>query len=107
MLSSAQYGCFQAQQPSFLPLQKQAENLKEGHVFVIDGRAVELEKGVPPEDILGFFKVQDETVLTHTYEQNPNHQLYSNRGFFLLSSELREPFVEALKERSRLEHPKQ
>jgi len=65
-----------------------AEELREGNLYVIDGRTPDPSGVVPPEDILGSVAISDGRILPDSYNQNPNHRLFTESGFFVLSSPL-------------------
>ena len=69
-----------------------AADLREGNLFVIDGRTPEPGGAVPPEDIFGVVVIEGGTMVPGSYTQNPNHRLFTENGFFVLPDPLRSAF---------------
>lgn len=66
----------------------EARRIGEGHVVLVDQRTPTPQGPVPPEDILGVFRVQDGTVVPGSYMASPKHRLLTSNGFFQLDSKL-------------------
>jgi hypothetical protein len=77
-------------------LQDEAKRLGNGHVCVVDQRAVREDGSVPPENIFGIFKVTDGLVVPGSYLPSPKHRLLTEDGFFRLDEELHQLLVEEL-----------
>ena len=72
-----------------------AEGAKGQHgtyVYVIDGRTPTPQGSVPPEDILGSFRVENGQISAASYQRFPAHRLFTERGFF----QLPDAFISAL-----------
>lgn len=76
--------------PELPVVQKQAANLQNGPVYVIDRRNVNAGEKPPFEDVLGWFAIRDGDLQLESYNPNPNYQLLSNGGPVQL-----DPFLEA------------
>ncbi|HUK83542.1 MAG TPA: hypothetical protein VLZ12_13025 [Verrucomicrobiae bacterium] len=66
-------------------IQNAAGRQSTGHVYIIDARTFGPDQKVPPEDVIGRFRVEEGTIVTGSYEPNPGHVILSNSGFFKLS----------------------
>jgi hypothetical protein len=86
--------------PTFEGCRAAAEQIGNGSVYVIDRRTPTPEGPVPPEDIIGGFKVADGRVVPGSYFGNPNHRLLTERGFFHLEDGLHQRLVAELVERA-------
>lgn len=64
----------------------EAKRQKDGVVVVIDKRVKDPGSGVPPEDIVGLFKVENSILLE--YQANPNYLLWTEKGFSDIGPEL-------------------
>ena len=51
---------------------------------------------VPPEDIVGYFQVQDGQLVLGSYTPNPRHLVFSDSGLVRLPGALHEALLEAL-----------
>jgi hypothetical protein len=70
----------------------------EGWVAIIDLRTPEGPQGnVPPEDIIGAFKIKRGKILRDSYWRNDRHRLYTRNGVVQLPPTLRDALVEALR----------
>lgn len=66
----------------------QAHRQGSGYVYLVDGRTPTPDGVVPPEDVIGAVAVEAGTVVAGSYRHNPNHQLLTHGGFFVLPAEL-------------------
>lgn len=82
--------------PDLLGLIAEAKRLGEGWVFVVDQRTPTPQGAVPPEDIVGAFKIKNGQVVLGSYQASPKHLILSANGFFRLSSELQSCLLEEL-----------
>lgn len=82
--------------PELPGLIAEAERQGNGWIVVVDQRTGTPQRGVPPEDIVGVFKVQNGQVAPSSYTPSPNHQILSSRGFFQLDQELQECLLDEL-----------
>ncbi len=76
--------------PELKGLKAKAQQQGEGWVYLIDARTPTPQGQVPPQDIIGGFKVKAGLLVVGTYKRNPNHVLLSQDGFFRLPPELNE-----------------
>jgi len=90
----ARYG---PEQPALV---EEARRIGEGHVALVDQRTPTPWGPVPPEDILGVFRVKDGKVVPGSYTASPNHRLLTSNGFFRLDSKLMECLQRELAARS-------
>ncbi|MFT3683593.1 MAG: hypothetical protein QM783_01495 [Phycisphaerales bacterium] len=78
----------------------EAKRQGNGWIYVIDGRTKTPQGEVPPEDIIGAFKVASGEIVPGGYQPNSRHLLLSSDGFFRLSPELYTQLVEELRART-------
>jgi hypothetical protein len=79
-------------------LAKTARRQKEGYVYVIDLRTPQGVQGaVPPEDIIGAFKVEQSRVVPGSYRRSPQHKIFSRNGLVRLPPDLNDALIAALK----------
>jgi hypothetical protein len=78
----------------------EAERIGNGHVFLVDQRTPTPEGPVPPEDILGAFRVEGGKVVPGSYTASPNHRLLTANGFFQLDDALMDCLQQELAARS-------
>jgi hypothetical protein len=85
-----------------------AESIGEGTLYVIDSRVPRPKPGeewvVSSEDVFGEFDVKDGMIVPESYRRNPDHRLYSSKGFFELEDELAECLLAEL---ARLPEPEE
>lgn len=74
----------------------EAKRQGEGWVYIIDQRTPTPQGGVPPEDILGAFKIENGQVVPDSYSASPKHQILSANGFFRLGHELQPCLLDEL-----------
>lgn len=74
----------------------EAERQGDGWVYLIDQRTRMPGGAVPPEDIIGAFKVRAGRPVPGSYQASPRHQILSRDGFFRLSPDLRAVLLEEL-----------
>lgn len=68
----------------------------EGLLYVVDGRHPSDDSNIPPENILGAFKVEEGLIVADSYEANPNHLLLTDQGMCVPPGTLAKSFVESL-----------
>jgi hypothetical protein len=69
-------------------LHQEAERQREGYLSLIDRRRASAHGAVPSEDIIGSVRVQAGKAIAGSYRRNPDHQLLTAEGFFLLPTQL-------------------
>jgi hypothetical protein len=75
-----------------------AKRQGNGYIYIIDFRTNEGIMGnVPPEDIIGGFKVRNGRIIFEDYAPNHNYKVYTNNGLIKLPTELKEKLIEELK----------
>jgi hypothetical protein len=80
--------------PSF---QAAAHRQHDGYIYIIDQRTPQPAGTVPPEDIVGAFKVVNGVADRESYWRNPKHViLSSSNGFFNLGPHLQQTLLEEL-----------
>jgi hypothetical protein len=72
----------------------EAKRTKNGLVFILDARTPSPDGAVPPEDIIGGVTVQNGELLE--FNNSPNYQLLTQRGFMELDPWFRDRLVEEL-----------
>jgi hypothetical protein len=82
--------------PQLPGLLAEARRQGQGMVVVVDLRTRTPQGPVPPEDIVGVFKVQDGAVVPESYYPSPKHMILSSDGFFQLDPELESCLLEEL-----------
>jgi hypothetical protein len=83
--------------PSDPGLRAAAAAQRAGWVYVVDLRTAGGPQGaVPPEDIIGGFKVEAGTIVVDSYAANTAHRVFTSHGLVRLPSSLRTAFVEEL-----------
>lgn len=78
----------------------EAKRLGNGFVVVVDRRTPTPEGPVPPEDIIGFFKIDSGKVVEGSYQRSPNHRILSANGFFRLDPGLHKCLLKDLAARN-------
>jgi hypothetical protein len=76
--------------------QAEAKRLGEGWVYIVDLRTPTPQGPVPPEDIIGVFKVDGGVIVPGSYKASPNHMILSPRGFFQLDDGLLKCLIDDL-----------
>jgi hypothetical protein len=72
----------------------------EGWLYVIDQRTPEGPQGrVPPEDIIGGFKVEHGHVVAECYWANEHHRVFTHNGIVRLPPSLHEALLRELERR--------
>ena len=79
-----------------LEIQQQARKQRDGYIFLIDARTATRDGHIPPCDIFGGMAVERGLIVRGSYEPNPNYQLFSERGIFLLPTELQQKLMQKL-----------
>ena len=82
--------------PQLETVQKQAENVQNGPIYVVDHRNVNRGDKPPFEDVIGWFGVRDGEILTDSWNLSPNYKLLSNDGPIELEMVLEEKLMEAI-----------
>ncbi len=77
-------------------LQKQAQKVQNGPVYVVDHRNVHKGKKPPFEDVIGWFGVRKGEILIETWNLSPNYKLLSNDGPIELEAALEEKLKSAI-----------
>lgn len=78
----------------------EAARVLNGWVYVVDRRTPTPQGPVPPEDIIGGFRVEGGQVVGGSYIPNPRHRLLTERGFFHLEDALHQQLVAELASRA-------
>lgn len=74
--------------PTDLGFEREAARIGDGWVFIIDQRTADPSGDVPPEDLIGAFKVVDGALVPNSYRRGEYHRLVSERGLFQLGPRL-------------------
>ena len=80
--------------PQLSALQKQAQFVKNGAVYVIDYRSLNEGEKPPFEDVIGWFGVQDGKIIPESYNPSPHYHLLSNAGVIQLEPTLEQLLLE-------------
>lgn len=78
--------------PAVKDLVEAARGQHGTYVYVIDGRTPTPQGKVPPEDIIGSFRVENGKICSAAYQRFSQHRLFTERGFFQLQTS----FINAL-----------
>ena len=79
-------------------LKNAAKQQINGYLYVIDLRTPEGIMGnVPPEDIIGAFKVENQQLVNNSYERNGSHKILTENGLVKLPPEMFDLLIEELK----------
>jgi hypothetical protein len=75
-----------------------AEAQRQGHgwLFIVDARRGPDNGHVPPEDIIGYFQVEEGRLVPGSYKPNPKHLVFSSKGLVQLTETMQEAFLETL-----------
>ena len=66
-----------------------------GYVYIIDLRTKDGVMGnVPPEDIIGAFKVSDGKIISNEYRPNNNYKVFTDSGLIQLPKDLKDKLIE-------------
>lgn len=83
-----------------------AQRQGNGYIYLIDNRVADPSGEVPPEDIIGVVQVIDGQVMPNSYQRNPNHQILTGDGFFMLPTPaLEELLVSEMRRKCSDTHP--
>lgn len=85
----------------------EAQRQRSGYVYVLDGRTPTPDGEVPPADVIGAVSIDAGEVVAGSYLHNPNHQLLTGNGFFVLPPELEAVLQDDLRARCRQLRPEQ
>ena len=91
--------------PSVPGLVEAARGQHGTYVYVIDGRTPTPEGKVPPEDIIGSFRVENGQISAASYQRFPEHRLFTERGFFQLQASFISALLADLEAASHAERP--
>lgn len=64
-------------------VQAEGDKQKNGQVYIIDNRCKN-RQNIPVQDIIGWFPVRDQIILTEDYRPNPQYQIFTADGIFSL-----------------------
>jgi hypothetical protein len=81
-------------------LRAEANRVGRGWLYVVDQRTLAPGGPVPPEDVVGYFAVEDGRTLPGSYTPNPRHQFVTRQGPFRLPGQLHARLVEAICDRA-------
>lgn len=84
---------------TFTGLKEAAQRQREGIICIIDGRTPTPQGPVPPEDIIGIFKITNGLIIRGSYMPNPNHLILSEKGFFQLHPEIKDFLLKITQEK--------
>jgi hypothetical protein len=79
--------------PDLPEYQHQAQDLQNGWLYLIDGRASNSDEFVNPQDVIGAFFVRNGAMKSNWYRRNSRHRLYTSAGFFQQSETLTSQIV--------------
>jgi hypothetical protein len=79
--------------PDLPEYQHQAQDLQNGWLYLVDGRAGNSDEFVSPQDVIGAFFVRNGAMKSDWYRRNSRHRLYTSAGFFQLSETLASKIV--------------
>lgn len=91
--------------PALVACRNAARAQGSGWLYVIDERTPTPGDAVPPEDILGCFRVADGEIVAGSYQPNPNHRLVTARGITHPPAELRVRLAGEIARRTRDNNP--
>lgn len=74
----------------------EAQRQVHGWLYIVDARHAPGSGHVPPEDIIGYFRVEDGRLVPGSYTPNPNHLVFSGSGLVRLPGAMHEALLEAL-----------
>jgi len=74
--------------PEVPEYQRQAQDLRDGWLYLIDGRAHNSHEFALSQDVIGAFFVRNGTMKSNWYRRNHRHRLYTSDGFFKLPEAL-------------------
>jgi hypothetical protein len=74
----------------------EAQRMGHGWLYVVDMRRAPGTAQVPPEDIVGYFQVEDGRLVPGSYTPNSRHLVFSDSGLVRLPGALHEALLEAL-----------
>lgn len=80
--------------PQLPKLCLEAQQQKQGWVYIIDGRCSNPRGRVLPEDIIGGFEVKEGQINSESYQRNRDHLIFSRKGLFKLEPKLQEYLIE-------------
>jgi hypothetical protein len=80
-------------------LVREARRQAEGFVYVLDGRTPTPRDRVPAEDVIGAAAVNAGELVPGSYRHNPNHQLLTMNGYFVLPSQMEDILLFDIRQR--------
>ncbi len=80
--------------PALPEYQRLAQSLRDGWLYLIDGRIRTANGVVPVQDVIGAFFVQNAVIKSNSYRRNDRHRLLTDQGFFQLSEALTERIID-------------
>ena len=82
--------------PTMEKVQKQAEKVQNGPVYVFDHRCIKDNRKPPFEDVIGWFGSRNGELLVDTWNASPSYKILSNDGPIQLEPFLEEKLLEAI-----------
>jgi hypothetical protein len=87
--------------PGVPSLREAAQRQMNGYLYIIDLRTPKGVMGnVPPEDIIGAFKVEDQKLVANSYWRNESHKIFSRNGLVKLPPEIFKLIIDELKSKA-------
>jgi hypothetical protein len=77
-------------------LRAEARRQGDGWLYLIDRRTPNPQGRVPPEDVVGVFRVSGGDLVPGSYQRNPKHLILSSNGFVQLGTELQSCLIEEI-----------
>ena len=82
--------------PTVPNLMKKAVQVGSGSLVVIDARASTHGHQQESEDVFGVFQVEEDRIISNSYQPNPDYLLVSKKGLFVLDAWLHSKLLEEL-----------
>lgn len=79
-------------------VQAEGDKQKNGQVYIIDNRCKN-RQNIPTQDIIGWFPVRDQIILTEDYRPNPQYQIFTADGIFSLPEHICADLMKELKKK--------
>ncbi len=83
-------------------VQAEGDKQKNGQVYIIDNRCKN-RQNIPVQDIIGWFPVREQIILTEDYRPNPQYQIFTADGIFSLPEHV---CMDLMKELKKKDAPK-